>query len=146
MTAKFKSRKDLFFTTVILGSVMFLSGFSIFGVVFGWIEKADFWILIPFAAIIALFLWIYFGTHYSVTDTELIYRSGPLRGTIQIQKIREIVRGKTLYSGLKPATAAKGLIIRYGKYDEIYISPDSNASFIAEVLQRNAQIRISEQK
>ena len=141
---KFKSRKDIFFSIIILGSIAFLSGFSVFGMVFGWIEKADFWILIPFTAISALLLWIYFGTHYQLIDTELVYRSGPLRGKIKIDQIREIVQGKTLYAGLKPATASKGLIIRYGKYDEIYISPDSNAGFIAEILKRNPQILISE--
>ena len=141
---KFISRKDTLFSIIILGSVVFLSGFSILGVVFGWIENTDFWILIPFAAITALFLWIYFGTHYIVTETELIYRSGPLRGRIQIDQIREIVKGKTLYAGIKPATASKGLIVRFGKYDEIYISPDSNESFITEILERNSQVIISE--
>lgn len=141
---KFKSRKDAFFRILIIGSVVLFSGFPILGLAFGWIEKADFWVAIPFIAITALFLWIYFGTHYILTDVELIYRSGPLRGKIKIDQVREIVKGKTLYAGIKPATASKGLIIRYGKYNEIYISPDSNASFVAEIRKRNPQILISE--
>lgn len=141
---KFSSKKSLFFSILILGSVAFLSGFSVLGITFSWIEKADFWIVIPFALISVLLLWIYFGTKYELTDTELIYRSGPLRGKIPIYQIREIVRGKTLYAGIKPATATKGLIVRFGKYDEIYISPDSNDRFVAEILKRNPKIIISE--
>lgn len=141
---KFSSKKSLFFSILILGAVAFLIGFPVFGILFGWFEKSDFWIAIPFSAIISLLLWIYFGTSYELTETELIYRSGPLRGRIEINQIREIRKGKTLYSGLKPATSGKGLIIKYQKFDEIYISPDTNESFIEEILNRNKDILISE--
>jgi len=141
---RFKSRKDWLFSIALLGSILFLSGFSIFGVLFGWIEKTDYWILIPFTAITAFLLWIYFGTTYELRNRELIYRSGPLRGRIKMDQIREIVKGKTSYVGLKPATAGGGLIVKYGKYDEIYISPDSNESFINEILKINPEIVISE--
>lgn len=140
---KFSSRKSPFFSILILGSVAFLVIISLFGPAFGWIEKQDYWVILVFAAISALLLWIYFGTKYELTDTELIYRSGPLRGKIEIARIREIKKGKTLYSGLKPATAGKGLIICFQKYDEIYISPKTNDSFIEEILKRNKAIVIS---
>lgn len=141
---KFSSRKSILFSVLILGCAAFLVGFSVFGRVFGWIEKPDFWILIPFNLISALLLWIYFGTHYTLTDSTLIYRSGPLRGKIPLNEIREIVKGKTLYTGIKPATAGGGLIIKFRKYDEIYISPDSNDAFISEIAKRNREIVISE--
>ena len=140
---KFLSRKSVFFSILILGLVAFLIGFSVFGIAFGWIEKSDYWILIPFLTIDALLLWIYFGTSYQLTNTDLLYRSGPIRGKIRIDEIREIVTGKTLYAGLKPATAGKGLIIKFRKYDEIYISPLSNEVFIAEILKRNPDIVIT---
>ena len=140
---KFSSRKSIFFSILILGSVVFLSGFSIFGTVFGWIEKPDFWIVVSCLAIAALLLWIYFGTDYELTDTHLLYKSGPLRGKIRVEEIREIVKGKTLYAGIKPATAGKGLIIRFNKYDEVYISPASNELVVEEILKRNPKIVIS---
>ena len=140
---KFKSKKEILFSILILGSAAFLAGFSIFGVVFGWIEQTDYWILVPFAAITALLLWIYFGTGYLLTDTELIYYSGPIRGKIRLDQIREIEKGKTMYAGLKPATARKGLIIKFRTYDEIYISPDSNEEFIAHIRKLNPAIRVS---
>lgn len=141
---KFSSRKSILFSILVFGIAIFLIGFSVFGLVFKLIEKADSWMVIPFTIIAAFLLWIYFGTYYQLTDTELVYRSGPLRGKIPLDQVREIVRGKTLYSGIKPATAGKGLIIKFGKYDEIYISPDSNDSFISEIRKRNPEIAISE--
>ena len=140
---KFSARKSFLFSVLILGCVAFLTSFSILGMVFGWIAKSDSWMVIPFLIIAALLLWIYFGTYYQLTETELIYRSGPLRGKIPLNEIREIVKGKTLYAGIKPATAGKGLIVKFGKYDEIYISPDSNDSFILEIGKRNREIVVS---
>ena len=141
---KFSSRKSVFFRILILGCVGLLTIFPVLGVSSGWIGQRDFWILIPFSVMITFLLWLYLGTNYQLTAAELIYRSGPFRGKIRIEEIREIVTGKTLYAGFKPATSEKGLIIKYNKYDEIYISPDSNETFIAEILKRNPEILISE--
>ncbi|MGV3610798.1 MAG: PH domain-containing protein [Fluviicola sp.] len=141
---KFSSRKSVFFSLLIFGMVALVAVLFFLGIAFERIGKQEYWLALPFTAIISLFLWIYFGTYYKLTDTELIYRSGPIRGRIVMHEIREIVKGKTMYSGLKPATAAKGLIIKFRKYDEIYISPVSNESFIAEIGKRNPHILISE--
>lgn len=141
---KFSSRKSFFFTILIFGTAVFLIGFSVFGLAFKWIEQVDSWMVIPFASIAALLLWIYFGTYYQLTETELIYRSGPLRGKIPLNQIREIVKGKTLYAGTKPAMAGKGLIIKFGKYDEIYISPATNELFLSAILELNPEIVVSE--
>lgn len=75
---------------------------------------------------LAMLLWVYYGTHYIVKDRILFYRSAFLRGQVDIDKIKEINKGNTYWSGLKPATATKGLLIKYNAYDEIYISPESN--------------------
>lgn len=141
---KFPSRKSVFFSVLIFGLTAFFVTLYALGMTLGWIEQRDFWIGIPFAAIIALLLWIYFGTKYELTDSELIYHSGPWKGRIHIDEIHEIVKGRTLYAGLKPAAAGKGLIIKFRKYDEIYISPNSNELFIGEILKRNPNISISE--
>ena len=81
-----------------------------------------YWILALVLATIIFLLWIYFGTRYNVSNKEgLTYRSGPIHGKIKADRIKEIVRGKTLWSGLKPALSRKGLIIRYDTYNEIYV-------------------------
>ncbi|HET8839525.1 MAG TPA: PH domain-containing protein, partial [Flavobacteriaceae bacterium] len=57
---------------------------------------------------------------------------------------REIIKGETRWCGLKPATAGKGLVVKYNKYDEIYISPKTNDSFVEKLLQLNPKIEIIE--
>ena len=47
-----------------------------------------------------------------------------------------------MWAGLKPATATKGLIIRYNTYDEIYISPESNEAFIEDLKKINGNTQI----
>jgi hypothetical protein len=74
----------------------------------------------------------------------LIYRSGFVRGKIDILSVKEILKGKTMWSGLKPALATKGLVIKYNKYDEIYVAPESNDEMISDLLKINPEIKISE--
>ncbi len=93
--------------------------------------------------VIGFFMWLNFGTEYELTQTELKYKSGPIRGKIEIERINKIIKGKNLWSGLKPATARNGLIIKYGKYDEIYISPKTNDTFIDKILELNKNIKIT---
>ncbi len=50
--------------------------------------------------------------------------------TITITDIRSLNINKTLWTGLKLALARKGIIIKYNKYDEIYISPKDKDTFI----------------
>jgi len=88
-----------------------------------------------------LFLWFYFDTSYKIKGNKLYYRSAFVRGKINIKKIDRIIIGKTMWSGLKPALAAKGLIVTYG-YNDIYIAPGSNADMVAGLLEVNPKIEI----
>ena len=80
-------------------------------------------------------LWLYFDTNYELTTSEFKYKSGPIKGAIKLDDITEIIKGKSLWVGLKPATARNGLIIKYQKYEEIYISPKTNDLFISKILE-----------
>ena len=100
-------------------------------------------ILLPLVIPLILILWIYFDTSYKIENNQLIYRSGFLRGKIEIINIREILKGKTMWSGIKPALAGKGLIIRYNKYEEIYVAPENNDDMISDLLEINSKIKIS---
>ena len=101
-------------------------------------------ILLPFLSPLVLIFWIYFDTFYKIENNDLIYRSGFLRGKVEIPMIKEILKGKTMWSGIKPALARKGLIIKFNKYDEIYIAPESNAELISDLLKVNSEIKITE--
>ena len=140
----FKSKKDNLFTITILGLNAFLIGITIYGFITGELEKDEYWTLIPILGVVVLLFWMFFGTNYQLTKNELIYRCGPIKGKIKINRITEIIKGKTLWVGLKPATSRKGLIIKYDKYNEIYISPNTNESFIAELLILKSDIKIND--
>lgn len=105
----------------------------------------DYWGLLVVLCVIGFIFWLYFGTNYELTQKDgLIYRSGPFRGKINAGRITEIVKGKTLWVGFRPATSRKGLIIKYDQYNEIYISPKTNESFIEKILELNGEIKITE--
>ncbi|MBB5287645.1 hypothetical protein HNQ92_005812 [Rhabdobacter roseus] len=87
-------------------------------------------------------MWIYFDTYYQLGPEDLFYKSGFLKGRIKIMDIREIVPGKTRHVGLKPALARQGLIVKYNRFDEIYLAPEHNEELIADLRQINDSIVI----
>lgn len=137
---KFSSRKDILVTSLVSGVIMLLVGLTFLQLYQG---KEWHWANLLVLAVILLLLWIYFDTSYQLTKEHLIYKSGPIRGKINIADIREVEANKTLYVGIKPALARKGLIIKYNQYDEIYISPNTNESFIKKLLELNVGIKIN---
>ncbi len=142
---KFRSKKDLAFSLTILGINSLLIGLMAVGIINEELETNEYWILILILAVIGLLFWVYFGTYYELSKEKgLIYKSGPISGRIELERITEIVKGKTLWTGFKLATSRKGLILKYDKYDEIYISPESNEVFIEKILELNGNIKITE--
>lgn len=137
---KFKSKKDLLFQALTLGTVLFCVWIMVSA---GFATNLAKWNLLILLVVCAFLLWCYYGTYYELTKTHLKYNSGPIKGSIKIREIKEIIKDKTLWVGLKPATARKGLIIKYRKYDEIYISPESNEEFIGSLLELNDVIKIT---
>ena len=140
---KIKSRKDILFQFLTFGLSSFFVAIILFQV---FLEKWDNSLIIVYIIMIVtigLLFWIYFGTEYELTKSELIYKSGPIKGKINIEEITEIKKNKTLWSGLKPATSRNGLIIKYRKFEEIYISPETNDIFINKILEINKSIKIT---
>lgn len=137
---KFTSRKDILVTSLVFGVIVLLVGLTFLQLHQG---KEWHWANLLVLAVILLLLWIYFDTSYLLINRHLIYKSGPIRGKINIADIKEVEANKTLYVGIKPALARKGLIIKYNKYDEIYISPKTNESFIKKLLELNGEVKVS---
>lgn len=103
------------------------------------------YILLPLLVPLILTIWIYFSTSYIIDNNKLIYRSGFLKGEIDILTINEIVKGKTMWSGSKPAMAKNGLTITFNKYPRrIYIAPENNEEMISDLLKLNPEIKIKE--
>ncbi|MBQ0768242.1 MAG: PH domain-containing protein [Bizionia sp.] len=144
---KFKSKKDILFKVLGCLIIGFFIGIILFRIVSDGLENYSLmWTDILMLAVVAFLIWLGLGTNYELTQTELKYKSGPIRGRIEINKIHEIIKGKTLWSGLKPATARNGLIIKYEKYNEIYISPETNDCFVKKILELNDKIKITTEK
>lgn len=138
---KFKSRKGILFTGLVYSISLALIGIICFRFLDSDNEPELFlWTDILLMLVPGFLLWLYYGTSYHLTTKVLKYKSGPMSGQIEIERIQEIVKGKTLWIGLKPATARNGLIIKYDKYSEIYISPKTNDLFIQHLLKLNKGI------
>lgn len=104
---------------------------------------AQFLLLLLSLIPLILVFWAYFYTYYKIDNENLFYRSGFLSGEVNILSITEIAKGKTMWSGIKPALAKNGLIIKYNKFDEIYIAPENSEDLICILTQINPRIIIT---
>ncbi|KAA8485409.1 PH (Pleckstrin Homology) domain-containing protein [Arcticibacter tournemirensis] len=140
---KFRSDTDIFFDVFIFGPVLILL-IPLSEIIININDSSAILSLIVILAVIAFFVWVRFGTYYVIKESQLLYRSGPIRGSIDIQSVHTLIKNKTLWVGTKPALARKGIILKYNKYDDIYISPKNKDQFIAELLKRNNNIQVEE--
>lgn len=92
---------------------------------------------------LVIVLWAYFGTYYIIKDDQLFYKSAFISGQVDINKIREIIKGGTTWIGIKPATAPNGLMIKFNAHDELYISPENNDSLIDALKKINQKIIVT---
>jgi hypothetical protein len=91
----------------------------------------------------ALILWPLLHTYYKIQGDKLFYRSGFIHGEIDINNIKEVIKGKTMWVGLKPALATGGIIIKYNRFDDIYLAPTNNEELIEDLLKLNRDIVVS---
>lgn len=84
-------------------------------------------------------------TEYKIKNNLLYWQSGPFYGKIDIKSISKIKHHDGIFVPTiwKPALSQKGLIITYNKFDDIYISPQKEVEFIAEIVAINPNIEIS---
>lgn len=141
---KFKSTKSLFIIILVYGLSIFMIGLCIEGFVSHGVTFSNLalYSIMLCSTSLLLFLMLYY-TGYELRDNILYYHSGIVKGEIAVSRITEVIKGKTLYVGLKPATGTKGLIIKYDKYEEIYISPQTNDTFIDALLKIKSDIVIT---
>ena len=141
---RFESKRDplygIVFIIIIL--IILLSVGSMF-----WAEEEiPLLIMIPTCvfclAVIGFIIWIWLNTYYEIRDGLLHYRSGPINGKLSVKSIIKITQNQTMYAGTKPALARNGLIITYGKWNEIYISPMHADELIKELKKINKGITL----
>ena len=140
VSMKFESEKSWFSGTVIWGTTLLMFFLMLQALIR--YDHAPVWLLLFLLLPVALLLWIWFYTHYTLKDGQLYYVSGPIKGKINVTDIRQVVLNQSIWSGLKPALAFNGIIIRYNRFDEIYISPRNKDGFIQELIKINSEIQV----
>lgn len=101
------------------------------------------WLTILLLSIIGIIIWTIKDTYYILTEKELKFKSGFLNGSIKTESIKELEVNKTMWVGIKPATAKRGVIVKYNQFDQIYISPRDNEEFVKELLKIKPEIKIN---
>lgn len=81
-------------------------------------------------------------TQYTFEKESLNCRSSFLKRDIPYSSITKIERHKGLYAGWKFSLSSKGLLIKYNKYDELYISPKDQDQFIRDLQEKNTAIKV----
>ncbi len=91
-----------------------------------------------------LFLWIWLDTYYIIKDDQLFYKNAFIRGAVPINSIREIERHNKgiVMVTTKASTALTGLIIKFNRWDDLFVSPQNQDGFIAELQKINPEIKV----
>ncbi|MCG7344910.1 PH domain-containing protein [Sporosarcina sp. ACRSL] len=139
----FPSKKDIWFFLAIWGFIFFIIFIYIFGgEPIGWqiVTYKSVLGYIGSAMMIALLLWVWFGTGYRIEGDIMKIRYGPFRSKIAISDITKI--RKTTSPFTAPSLSVDRLEILYGKYDVVNVSPKKVDEFIRELVSRNPHIQV----
>ncbi len=141
MVIRFESKKDFSFT-IVLGVILLI--YAIFGFAIAY-TSGDYSALYIFAlaglGIGILFFALLKTTFYTVDEAFLICHIFGFKKKILLSEIRKIEPQNGFYAGLKINTAWKGLVVKYGKWDEILISPAKEQQFIETIKTKNPTLQ-----
>ena len=99
------------------------------------------WGLLSLLAIGFLIL-IWFGTGYRIENETIKIKNGPFKWMVKIQDINSISKRRTLLA--TPSLSIDWLVLHYGKYGEMLLSPKDESEFIELLLTKNPQIKLNE--
>lgn len=141
MVIRFESKKDFSFP-IIWGFVFVVYAGVGIGIVY---TDGDYSALYTLAAIWLgiglLFYALLTTTFYTVDDDHLVCHTMGFKKEILLSEIRKIEPQNGFYAGLKINTAWKGLVVKYGKWDEILISPAQEQQFIETIKTKNPTLQ-----
>jgi hypothetical protein len=97
--------------------------------------------LIGFLLLVFVFiLQLFFKTQYTIDNKKLKIKCGLFYyTTVEIDEIKEISKTKNIISS--PAASFDRIEIKYGKFDEIIISPQNKFDFAKDLTQINPKIK-----
>lgn len=88
--------------------------------------------------VIALLLWIYFGTYYELRDDYLFCRCGPFTEKIAYPKIKSVKLSQNMLSSMA-LSGDRIEIEQHGKgylLGTTFISPENREQFLSELISR----------
>ncbi len=139
MQKRFNSKVDMLFEVILWGTIAL-------PLIFFMVEIPNNALLmiqlvcIPTAA---LMVWARFGTYYTITDSELIYQSGPFGNKLDINRIQKVY--KTTNDPFNSGGLSMDKIsIKVKKHATVNISPENKEAFIATLQQVNPNIEVVE--
>ena len=90
---------------------------------------------------IGFLFWLLLKTTYYTLDKEnLTCHIFGFKKRIPLNEIKRIEPQKGLYAGLKINTSWKGLVVSYGQWNEILISPADEKGFIETIQRLNPKV------
>ncbi|MDM5187285.1 PH domain-containing protein [Bacillus sp. DX4.1] len=129
----FKSKKSGILFVLIWGCIMLFTGIAIF--------YNSVFIRIGSIFIVAFLLLMWFKTHYSITNKELVISSGVFKWSIPIDTIHSIHLSSNIMAS--PALSFNRIDISYSNYKNILISPQDKDLFIKRLIEINPNIKIN---
>ncbi len=96
--------------------------------------------LLVAAAYVGFIGWIWFGTYYLITGSELVVRCGPFRQTRNVSSIRQVRSTRHLISS--PALSLRRLMVDCGEDGFVVISPRDRDAFLRDLKQEAPDVRI----
>ncbi len=81
-------------------------------------------------------------TFYTIDGEHLVCHIFGFKKRIRVSEIRRIKPQNGFYAGLKINTAWKGMVVTYGKWDEILISPAQEQQFIEALKTKNPTLQV----
>lgn len=91
------------------------------------------------ALIVLVVLFVSKTTRYIIDENQLTVKSmWIVNNKIDISKIRKVEKSSSVLSS--PALSLDRILIRFNKFDEVYISPSEKQSFVKDLLEVNPDI------
>lgn len=139
MVKVYKSRVARWYRWTCIGSVAALAGSMVLCWRSTWILLID--VALP-GVCVAMMFDMLLHTDYTIKGDKLYIRCGVLfHMTLPIDRISEITRKSTILSS--PALSAKRIGLRYGQKRWVYVSPENQEDFIADLTAINPAIALS---
>jgi energy-coupling factor transporter transmembrane protein EcfT len=139
---KFKAKKGAIIAIPVLFLIIMLI-FSCFERPFASSKIAFSFVQLILLPVVLYLCWMWFDTGYNVADGKLYYKSALLKGSINIASIHHLEINKNVYSGIKVALSSNGILVKYNRWDDIYIAPEDTAGFVAEIKRINPEITVN---